>query len=49
VVLVVAGDEVDADVSGGTERRGQADWRLDSERVERFVDISALFAAKCPQ
>jgi hypothetical protein len=23
--------------------------RLDSERVEPFVDISGLFAAKCPQ
>jgi hypothetical protein len=34
---------------GGSERRGQAGWRLDSERVEPFVDISGLFAAKCPQ
>jgi hypothetical protein len=28
---------------------GQAARRLDSERVEPFVDISGLFAAKCPQ
>jgi hypothetical protein len=34
---------------GGSERRGQAGWRLDSERVEPFVDISGFFAAKCHQ
>ena len=34
---------------GGAWARQARRRSLDSERVEPFVDISALFAAKCPQ
>jgi len=32
--------------NGGSERRGQAGWRLDSERIVPFVDITELFAER---
>jgi hypothetical protein len=31
---------------GGSERRGQTGWRLDSERIVPFVDIAQLFAER---
>jgi hypothetical protein len=52
VRTIVWGDD------GGPGGRAGVGWvaarapnssHLDSERVEPFVDISALFAAKCPQ
>ena len=32
--------------NGGSERRGQASWRVDSERIVPFVDITELFAER---
>ena len=32
---------------GGSERRGQAGWRLDSERFEPFLDITRVFGERC--
>src|SRR5215831_14940353 len=40
-------DRVRKELAAGVKGVDQAGWRLDSERIEPFVDIPRLFAKKC--